>query len=336
MAIKHFYLITNYNLQQYLSDAFNSIVAQYSDLDIFYSNAIVLISDDCSFDASAEALIQKIRLQHKNVKYWIQVENLGVGANKSFLLEQARDMGLRRQDLVTFLDADDMLAQDCMSMRLEALEQDLTLDAVGGQLLLIADDSSSCVVDTFYTDSDFAKIANLFECQLYGSNCTFRGEVFLPNKNFPDVAFNDDWMFCALNNIEFRHIPQVTLNYRRHAMNNTNAPVAGAQYEHRKFTRNLQLVQMGVILTDAENKLLDIVGFLVFKQEFNKNGVNYRPDVHMPWFSTIPRGDSLRNLQIAFEELKGKLISKNDIHVVYSSSKLRIFLNAIATQLHRI
>lgn len=336
MAVKHFYLITNYNLQQYLPDAFNSIVAQYSDLNIFYENAVVLISDDCSEDPSSEETIQKIRLQHKNVKYWIQEENIGVGANKSFLLEQARDMGLRRQDLVTFLDADDMLSADCMLLRLEALEQDLSIDAVGGQLHLVSKDVPSLIVDTFYTDPDLAKIANLFECQLYGSNCTFRGEVFLPNKNFPDVAYCDDWMFVTLNKVNFTHIPHVTLHYRRHENNTTNTPVKGFQYEHRKFIRNLQLVDLGIILTDEENQLIDKIGFLVFRQEIRGESVTFRPDVYMPWFCAIPRGDYLRQIQVAFEAFKAKLIMQNDIHAVYHQSKLRIFLNGISAQLHKI
>lgn len=334
--MKHYYLITNYNLERYLPDAINSIIAQYSDLDIFYKNASILISDDCSKDSSAMFTIQNIGAQHKNVKYWIQEENLGVGANKSFLLEQVRDMGLRRTDFVTFLDADDMLAQNCMQWRSDAFEQDLTIDAVGGQLHLMSNDSFSSVVDTFYVDADLAKIANIFECQLYGSNCTFRGEVFLKHKNFPDVSYNDDWMFCALNNINFTHIPHVTLHYRRHDLNNTNAPVKGLQYEHRKFIRNLQLVDLGVILTEEENLLLDEIGFLVFKQEIKDERVTFRSDVSMPWFNTLPRGEHLRQIQIDFEKFKGKLISKNNIHCVFHGQKLKTFLNVISSQLHRI
>lgn len=335
MRIKHYYLITNYNLQQYLPNAFNSIISQYSNLDFFYERAVVLLSDDCSTEPGAEEIIQKISLQHKNFKYWIQEENIGVGANKSFLLDQARNLGLKPQDLVTFLDADDMLSQNCMLLRLEAMDQDLNVNAVGGQILLFTEENSN-TVDTFYVDPDLAKIANIFECQLYGSNCTFRGEVFLPNNNFPAVGFSDDWMFCALNKINFTHIPQVTLQYRRHENNNTNNPSNGLPYEYRKFIRNLQLVDLGIILTDKENQLLDKIGFLVFRQEIKNDLVIFREDIHMPWFSVIPRGEPLRQIQIEFENFQKKLISQNDLHSVYDSRKLATFLKGITSQLYRI
>ena len=141
--LKHYYLVTNYNLEQYLLDAIDSIIAQYSDLDIFHTNAVILISDDCSKSTEARETIAGISVQHKNVKYWIQPENLGVGANKSFLLEQVRDMGLKPNDYVTFLDADDMLSTNCMMLRSDAFEQDFTLQAVGGQLHVISKDRKS-------------------------------------------------------------------------------------------------------------------------------------------------------------------------------------------------
>ena len=80
----------------------------------------------------------------------------------------------------------------------------------------------------------------------------------------------------------------------------------------------------------------DLIGFLVFKQEIKGEKIIFRPDVCMPWFGVIHRGDALRRIQIDYEKFKNRLISKNNIHNVFHGQKLRIFLNAISAQLHRI
>lgn len=84
-----------YNAEKYLEKTLASVFAQT------YKNIEIVLVDDCSKDKSAQ-IIARLKMQHPEIIYFLQPQNMGAGAARNKALELASGQ------YVAFLDSDDL------------------------------------------------------------------------------------------------------------------------------------------------------------------------------------------------------------------------------------
>lgn len=334
----HHYLVTTYNNEHYLRAMLDSIIRQYPSLDDFRREARVLAIEDCSTDGT-RAVLTDLAYAHPNVHVHFNERNQGIGRNRNDLLDWAYGdvpghNPVARSDFVLFVDGDDLLTPTHLADKLAAFADDPMVDVVGGQLELFYEDGSpSHVVGSFSTDPDVLAIANLFECHIYISNALFRGRVFQsPAVRFPETPTSEDWLFFAQRQLTVRHIPEVTLRYRRHSANVTLWSATGQVTELRHMAHRLSALQMGMHLSTRDCELVDLVGYLSFRVKWGDKRFG-AADTHMPWFAYLGnRADVVSAWPVLRQEL-GDLFARMRAHnyrvTGYSVTKLDGFLTAL-------
>jgi len=107
-------IIPVYNGGKYLAEAIDSVQQQS------YSPVEIIVIDDDSVDNSA-----MIAKSYQAVKYFYQSKSgLSVALNKGLAITSG--------DFIAFLDADDIWEENKLSLQMEVLRKDSTLDAVFG------------------------------------------------------------------------------------------------------------------------------------------------------------------------------------------------------------
>ncbi len=98
-------IMPSYNKAKYISEAINSVINQT------YTNWELIIVDDYSNDDSQE-LINSFASKFDNIKTHFNLENKGANYCRNKGIESAYG------NYIVFLDADDLLAQDCLENRI--------------------------------------------------------------------------------------------------------------------------------------------------------------------------------------------------------------------------
>jgi glycosyltransferase involved in cell wall biosynthesis len=332
----HFYLVTTYNHVHYFPKMLASIRRQYATKQEYDRNARILVIDDASPDETGKLLRETARA-NRNIEVFLNPTNRGVGHNRNFLLNWLSSRSPSPDDFVLFVDGDDVLPEGSIERKLSVFDTDPTLEVVGGQLgLFFGDDIANIVpVDTFPVDPEVLAIANIFECHFYISNALFRASVFLnPTVRFPETPTSEDWLFFALYPLRKRHVPEVTLHYRRHDNNLTNLPATSeAVFTLRRQTRSLGLLRIGMLPSARDCELLDLVGYLSFRLRWFGAGHTYDSTMAMPWFGLLSRKDDVRqNWEALRTEVSGlfdRIIAHNDRVPALDKVKLAAYCNAI-------
>jgi hypothetical protein len=334
----HHYLVTTFNNEHYVAEMLESIRRQYTSDDEFRREARVLVIEDRSTD-NTRAVLVDLAYQHPNVHVHFNDSNQGIGRNRNDLLDWAYGdvpghTPVAYGDFVLFVDGDDILTPTHMADKLAVFARDPMVDVVGGQLELFYEDGAPRhVVDTFSTDPDVLAIANLFECHIYISNALFRGSVFrAPGVRFPETPTSEDWLFFAQRQLTVRHIPEVTLRYRRHSANVTLWSATGQVTELRHMAHRLSAIHMGMHLSTRDCELVDLVGYLSFRSRWE--GQRFVPaDVHMPWFAYLGARADIRaawpTLRRELVDLFDQIRAHNWRVTGYSAGKLDGFLTAL-------
>jgi glycosyltransferase involved in cell wall biosynthesis len=264
--------------------------------------------------------------------------NLGVGASRNILLDWMQSLGpVWKEDLVSFVDADDLLEPTAMRSRVAGFERWAEVDCLGGQLeLFYAEGQSPHAVTTFPLDPQLQRIADLFECHFYGANCTFRASVFArPDLRWPQTRRSDDWMFFAMHpELNKRHLPNVTLRYRRHARSITSSVAGLDALERLRWSiRVLGLAPLGVVPSVEQFRMMDAVGYLSFRMRWKGLSWEPAPEAHMPWFPYLSQNtQALRNPKRFLQETGeffSELSAENDRAGAFDRRKFRAFLRAL-------
>lgn len=102
-------IVASYNKEKYISETINSVLSQT------YPNWELIIVDDLSTDQTGD-IVKHFEKQNNRIHLYINLENKG--ANYS------RNRGIRfaKGKYVIFLDADDMLSSNCLSTRVNHIE----------------------------------------------------------------------------------------------------------------------------------------------------------------------------------------------------------------------
>ncbi len=103
-------IMPSYNKGRYLADAINSVISQT------YQNWELIVVDDVSNDNSFETL-NAFAEKDIRIKFYINSKNKGANFSRNFGLSIAKG------DFIIFLDADDILFQDCLKNRLDKIEK---------------------------------------------------------------------------------------------------------------------------------------------------------------------------------------------------------------------
>ena len=110
MSKKISVIIPVYNAEKYLPLTLKSIINQT------YDNLEIIVIDDCSTDKSKEIIKEFAKNDKRIIPYYSEI-NQGVS--------KTRNMGLRTfsGDFVIFVDADDVLAKDCIELQVKTSEK---------------------------------------------------------------------------------------------------------------------------------------------------------------------------------------------------------------------
>ena len=99
-----------FNCEKYIERTLNSVFSQT------YKNIEIVLVDDQSKDRSAE-IIERFKVTHPEIVYFLQPENKGAGYARNKALELARGQ------YVAFLDADDMWKPDKIEKQVKLLNE---------------------------------------------------------------------------------------------------------------------------------------------------------------------------------------------------------------------
>ena len=337
----HHYLVTTFNNERYLPEMLDSIIRQYPSIETFRREARVLAVEDCSTD-NTRAVLTDLAYRHPNLHVHFNERNQGIGRNRNDLLDWAYGDApghtpVARGDFVLFVDGDDVLTPTHLADKLAVFAADPMVEVVGGQLELFYEDGFPAhVVDTFSTDPDVHAIANLFECHTYISNALFRGSVFRsPAARFPETPTSEDWLFFAQRQLQVRHIPKVTLRYRRHSANVTLWSATGQVTELRHMAHRLSALHMGMHLSTRDCDLIDLVGYLSFRIKWDGRRF-VSSNTHMPWFAYLGRRPDVvgawPEVRLGLVDLFNRMRAHNWRVTGYSTTKLDAFLSALLAQ----
>lgn len=212
-------VIPVYNGERFLGDAIQSILQQKG------VSVEILVIDDGSSDNTAEiarGFGDRIRL--------IQQSNRGAAA--------ARNRGIRESTagILGFLDADDLYADDKLSMQLLRLEQNPQVDIVMGQrkYLMLEKDLGEEVCFAEYPDEH---LSLQFGCGLFRRRVFERIGPLAENMKYCE---DWDWFMRAreasVSLLMHRHI---VLHQRIHTANSTRQREAGAKFTLEMVRRSL-------------------------------------------------------------------------------------------------
>ncbi len=332
----HFYLVTTYKHEAYFPAMLESLRKQYDTLSDFRRHARVLVVDDCSPDGTAQVL-KDAESKHPNVEVFVNPVNRGIGFNRNFLLNWLCSRSPSPDDFVLFVDGDDLLPEGSVVRKVEAFRGEPDLQVVGGQLgVFYGNDVANVAhVNTFPVDPQVQAIANIFECHFYVSNALFRASVFLDGAvRFPETPTSEDWLFFTLHQLRQRHIPDISLFYRRHDHNLTTAPIdGGLVFGLRRQARALSLLRMGMFPSVRDIELLDMVGYLSFRMRWFADQMAPQPQVYMPWFQLLGKRPDIRaewpSLRAELRGLFDRMLAHNNRVPGFPQGKLSAYLEAI-------
>ena len=217
-------LIPVFNHEKYIEECLTSII------NLTYANIEVLICDDGSIDNSLY-IVKSWCLQHPglDVKIFSQ-ENKGVCHTLNRLLNEASG------EFITICASDDALLPDSISLRLDVMHSDPTIEAVIGDAVVINGDSvevNRSAMKSLY-NADFSALAArpsrelIFNWSVVGPTLLTKRSLYNkigmydPNLQVEDRDF---YLRClAINCLRF--VPDVVAKYRVHSDNASRKSLA--------------------------------------------------------------------------------------------------------------
>ena len=128
---------TNQPLVSIVMPVFNAGVALEACLQSVFEQEFedweLVVMDDCSTDNSLEFLRS---ISDPRVRVYQNINNVGPGATRNFLISKARG------EFLVLQDADDLMAPNRITLQLDALIRYPNVDLIGTNMTLISDDGS--------------------------------------------------------------------------------------------------------------------------------------------------------------------------------------------------
>ena len=173
-------IIPVYNKERYLGETLSLVDKQQED------DLEVIIIDDCSEDHSMDIITDFASNTKKQVKVIQNDQNMGVAYNRNMGVEESKS------EYITFLDADDLLDKNFMSIMLEKADQYPNVDYICGLHVPFKEQLSSRAIH---------KMSHYFE---YEENYIINPRVDLNYIAMSNVACNSRlYRKSSIQNIKF-------------------------------------------------------------------------------------------------------------------------------------
>ena len=262
-------LLATYNGEKYLREQIESILNQT------YKNIKIIISDDCSKDATKDIL--KEYEKNEKIKVFYQKQNLGYVKNFEFLLKQVES------NIYMLSDQDDIWKEEKVEKTVEKLKKE-NLDLVFGNLQIV--DENLNVIHNSYNDfmhlthkikkynKDY-RLQYLYNCI---TGCTVASkkewiDKILPFPTNSEYMIHDYWMglIIALKG-KIGYIETPYILYRQHGDNQVGTLKIRNKYKNANEIREKIIdVKIGTFETYVQNE--DIFTDKLKKQ--NKQALEY-------------------------------------------------------------
>lgn len=205
--------MATYNGEKYIRKQLDSIFNQT------YTNIEVIVTDDCSTDATIDILEEYA--QKFGLKYFINRKNLGFVKNFETALL------LCRGDYIALADQDDIWEKN----KLEILINNINDSSLICSDLSIIDENDIIKHQSFrnlynfkdyYNNRDFIKLC--FRCFALGCCTLFKKELLTFSIPFPDCAVSHDWWIALIAEKKggIKYIDDKLVHHREHEKNISN------------------------------------------------------------------------------------------------------------------
>ncbi|MCQ9388625.1 bifunctional glycosyltransferase family 2 protein/CDP-glycerol:glycerophosphate glycerophosphotransferase [Brevibacterium sp. 50QC2O2] len=202
-------VIPTYNVEEYISEALDSLVNQsiFTDLNIF-------VVDDGSTDSSA-AIVTKYVRAYDNM-HLLRGNHSGPGAARNLALKVARD------EFITFMDSDDVIPPTAYELMRNKLQSDPNLEFVTGKMTTFPKEQAFFWQTAYdHGERTVSSILEAPELIHSGSACNkmFRRSVLAERgEHFPETAHFEDARVVIpflLQSKRFAIVPDTVYLYRK-------------------------------------------------------------------------------------------------------------------------
>lgn len=191
-------IVTAYKLDQFLPDCLNSISRQtYKDFEC-------LVIDDASLD-STRRIVETHAKKDKRFRYIPTPNNFGLPGARNFGLSKANGKYIRH------VDADDLLAENCLAIETKSLDENNGIDIVYGHLETVRTDGSRVMdgtepVRSGWPEPEFKWNYQMAHLNQIPSCAMARRDVYVRSGGYRErMTRNEDAEFwCRVTSLGFR------------------------------------------------------------------------------------------------------------------------------------
>ena len=228
-------IIPVYNVARYILRCLESVVLQ--EKNTFIIECILV--DDCSTDDSIEIAKRFVNDYNGSVVFTILRHDTNKGQSA------ARNFGIRHAtgDYLFFLDSDDRLEENALSMMVDVLYQYPDIDYVDGYYLFMKDGNIYPSIEKYYRFSDNNKILDyLYKRKLSGLACNklLRKSLIIDHSLYfvEGIIFEDiQWTNRLVRYVSSAVIiPKVTYVYEYNPSSTSNTSVVNASKSINSFS----------------------------------------------------------------------------------------------------
>lgn len=245
-------LLATYNGEKYLKEQLDSILSQT------YSNFRLIISDDCSKDATRE-ILKEYEKKDDRIKVYYQEKNLGYVKNFEFLLTKVEN------EIYALSDQDDIWLKDKIEKtykKLKETDSDLVftdLEVVDENLKTIFESYN----DYMLLSRKIKKYQNSYKMQyLYNciTGCTLMSKKSFIKKIIPiptdsKYVIHDTWIGLIVSlKGKISYLDEKTIKYRQHGKNQVGTDKISHKFAKIEEVRNLFIdVKLNLFKTYVNN-----------------------------------------------------------------------------------
>lgn len=237
-------IIPAYNYQLFLPDTLTSVLGQK------YQNFELIVVDDGSTDKTKD-VVAEFTARDSRIKYFYQ-SNAGLSA--------ARNLGIKNSmgKYIQFLDADDLLSDLKLSLQIEDMEKDATIDISYTMAYYFVDGSKEKLYKNIALNQDdwmpklnasgYDILEMLVKQNIMPVNSALIKSSSLRKIGFFDMAMKsledwDFWISCAFKDFHFAFLPAegafALIRVHKSSMSQNRKKMSGYEIIVRKRIKNL-------------------------------------------------------------------------------------------------
>ncbi|MCX2495842.1 glycosyltransferase family A protein [Pedobacter sp. PF22-3] len=253
-------IIPAYNYQLFLPDTLTSVLGQK------YQNFELIVVDDGSTDKTKD-VVAEFTARDSRIKYFYQ-SNAGLSA--------ARNLGIKNSmgKYIQFLDADDLLSDLKLSLQIEDMEKDATIDISYTMAYYFVDGSKEKLYKNIALNQDdwmpklnasgYDILEMLVKQNIMPVNSALIKSSSLRKIGFFDMAMKsledwDFWISCAFKDFHFAFLPAegafALIRVHKSSMSQNRKKMSGYEIIVRKRIKNL--IKNCSFINSGQKRLLE-------------------------------------------------------------------------------